>query len=77
MLTACSLPSHAIATLQRLIFREGRTKGIGRVVRIHYPDGNTASLESEQPFAPTPTAGPVKVSPPSTPADEVEEGVVE
>jgi len=41
----------------RLIFREGRTKGIGRVTNIHYPDGTTASLDPE-PVTPAATPKP-------------------
>jgi len=38
----------------RLIFREGRTKGIGKVVGLIYTDGTTADLPEEEPAATPP-----------------------
>jgi len=72
----------------RLIFREGRTKGIGRVVSIQYQDGTTDSLDSEQPSTTTSSSAPTipaKQMPAADPAtgagpsssEEEGEGVVE
>mmetsp|Transcript_43557 Transcript_43557/g.137820 ORF Transcript_43557/g.137820 Transcript_43557/m.137820 type:complete len:531 (-) Transcript_43557:220-1812(-) len=32
----------------RLIFREGRTKGIGRIMHLHYPDGTSVSVDDQE-----------------------------
>jgi hypothetical protein len=74
--------------VQRLIFREGRTKGIGRVVSIHHQDGTTDSLDAEQFTTPAtssapapnvkhmPAVAPVTGAGPSS-SEEEGEGVVE
>jgi len=36
----------------RLIFREGRTKGIGKVVGLHFADGTHKCLEDDASFKP-------------------------
>ena len=61
--TRCVIPSHATVHIHIFNYKyiyicyQGRTKGIGRVTNIHYPDGTTASLDPE-PVTPAATPKP-------------------